>query len=548
MDEMDDRMDAPPRASDFIATEVAGFARRAIATDGTEGVLEAVLPDPRARLVELIDGVSSSTGERWLGEALLDRHLASLSEDFEPLMRGEKIEAPYDRVEGLVALFYGTLTDSYIGIDSHKPSTFSEVHPFLLDHLDSSLEHFPTTEACHGRRVVRVIRRTMKELREDHQRHKAAFRKYMHWHKDRAKLLRAEPGVVAAIQRKYRPTVWTTDIGLWPRTCALLFKPQISSAESIELQLYMRFAKETFDEVIAYVKDVFDVSNEIFLDSGGRLRERALTEADKEDINWSLEALFQPHLAARWADFVDSDVRLERKERIVVQGLLEQECARLECAKGDLKVFDSAMGVGTESVSLLDGGYTVESNEIDWTLISHARRYAKEKNVQLDLERHDWRPFKEKRPQSAYDVVLCLGNSLTCLRDKDEMVRAVRGLRSLLRPGGLLMIDERNYRDMWRRSDEMLGSDFLYEGTVMYCGAIKAKPLEILGPGETASLGYYDGDQLIGEFTVYCYDEGEFEEILVAAGFAVEATLWDLEGRESERAEFITYIARRVEL
>jgi hypothetical protein len=63
-------------------------------------------------------------------------------------------------------------------------------------------------------------------------------------HKGRAKLLRADPKAVKEIQESYRPTVWSTDIGLWPRTCALLFQPQISASAPMKLQLYRRYDKD----------------------------------------------------------------------------------------------------------------------------------------------------------------------------------------------------------------------------------------------------------------------------------------------------------------
>jgi len=48
-----------------------------------------------------------------------------------------------------------------------------------------------------------------------------------------------------------------------------------------------------------------------------------------------------------------------------------------------------------------------------------------------------------------FDAVLCLGNSLSALPDFDgglsKQRRAVRNLWSLVRPGGLLVIDHRNY-------------------------------------------------------------------------------------------------------
>jgi glycine/sarcosine N-methyltransferase len=530
---------------EFMATEGARFAQLHASPTGTKETIEAAIPRPRNRLKELITSVAASPSERALAEALLDRHLASLKEDFEPLLQGREIEAPYDRVEGIVALFYGTLTDSYIGIDSHKPSKFWSVHPFLLDHLQHSLDQAPVTNECHGRMVVRVISSTSAQLKAEQNRRRGALRRYILWHKGRAKLLRADPKAVEEIQESYRPTVWSTDIGLWPRTCALLFQPQISASAPMKLQLYRRYDKEHFEEVTNYVQDVLNISKEIFLDGRGKIAERALSDSDQEDLRWSLEAIFEPRLADVWDRFVNSDVRLEHKERKLVTEVVERERQGLDIPVERFKIFDAAMGVGTETVMLTSAGYKVKSNEIDWTLISHARAYAEQHEVPLNFERYDWRHLASKVEAGDHHVALCLGNSLTCLLDHEEMVRAVKGIAAMIRPGGLLVIDERNYRNILERESEMLGADFLFAGSVMYCGEIKAKPVEIFGPRNTAILGYYLDGEEVGRFTVYCFDDGEFEEILSEAGLEVEAVYWDLEAEKKQDSEFVTYIARQ---
>jgi glycine N-methyltransferase len=59
------------------------------------------------------------------------------------------------------------------------------------------------------------------------------------------------------------------------------------------------------------------------------------------------------------------------------------------------------------------------------------------------------------RPQSfdgRFDAVICLGNSFPHLADSDgrhtDQRRALSNMYSLVRPGGLFIIDHRNYDEM----------------------------------------------------------------------------------------------------
>lgn len=66
----------------------------------------------------------------------------------------------------------------------------------------------------------------------------------------------------------------------------------------------------------------------------------------------------------------------------------------------------------------------------------------------LTLE-DDVRRMEDVQAGALFDAVLCLGNSLSALPDFEgglsKQRRAVRNLWSLVRPGGLLVIDHRNY-------------------------------------------------------------------------------------------------------
>ena len=54
-------------------------------------------------------------------------------------------------------------------------------------------------------------------------------------------------------------------------------------------------------------------------------------------------------------------------------------------------------------------------------------------------------------PTLPFDAVLCLGNSLPHLLTQADLVAALRGMASVLRPGGLLILQNLNYDLRWQK-------------------------------------------------------------------------------------------------
>ena len=66
-------------------------------------------------------------------------------------------------------------------------------------------------------------------------------------------------------------------------------------------------------------------------------------------------------------------------------------------------------------------------------------------------------------PATAYDAVLCLGNSLPHLLTQDDLVAALRGMAGVLRPGGALVLQNLNYDLRWQKQPRW----FMAQGGVL---------------------------------------------------------------------------------
>jgi glycine N-methyltransferase len=131
---------------------------------------------------------------------------------------------------------------------------------------------------------------------------------------------------------------------------------------------------------------------------------------------------------------------------------------RLREAKCE-KVLDAACGTGVDSVMLLEAGFDVDSVDASDKMLKFAlkTRWNRRKEAAFDkweIDEANWLTLaddlKEVKPAAGYDAIVCLGNSFAHLPDSDEgdqstHLKAIQGFYDCLKPGGLLLIDHRNY-------------------------------------------------------------------------------------------------------
>jgi len=121
-------------------------------------------------------------------------------------------------------------------------------------------------------------------------------------------------------------------------------------------------------------------------------------------------------------------------------------------------VFDVACGTGVDSVMLLEEGFEVQSADISDKMLKQAyeTRWKRRKEDIFDrwvIEEANWLTLEDDMddsvPEEGYDAIICMGNSFAHLPDyhgdNRDHVTAIKQFYNLLKPGGVLVIDHRNY-------------------------------------------------------------------------------------------------------
>ena len=110
----------------------------------------------------------------------------------------------------------------------------------------------------------------------------------------------------------------------------------------------------------------------------------------------------------------------------------------------DAKILDCACGTGITILALARHGFHAAGTDASEGMILRARQNMDEGEVDVPLEVCSW----ENLPSlfaPEYDMVLCGGNSIGHCRDEHEMLRSLGGIHHVLKPGGLLVLDTRNW-------------------------------------------------------------------------------------------------------
>lgn len=150
-----------------------------------------------------------------------------------------------------------------------------------------------------------------------------------------------------------------------------------------------------------------------------------------------------------WEVFIGDKKQRTQNYRDFLVGLLRE--------KGCRKILDVACGTGVDSVMLLEEGFEVVSVDASDKMLKYAlkSRWERRKEPAFDnwvIEEANWLTLPKDISHltgNGFDAVICLGNSFAHMPDnfgdQREQRQALLNFERCVKPGGLLLIDHRNY-------------------------------------------------------------------------------------------------------
>jgi SAM-dependent methyltransferase len=136
---------------------------------------------------------------------------------------------------------------------------------------------------------------------------------------------------------------------------------------------------------------------------------------------------------------------------------------RLFRESGVHRVLDAACGTGQHALALGRDGYEVAGADLSLPMIERARANAAAAGVKATFVVAGLGELAKALP-GPFDAVICLGNSLPHLLTAQAVQAALADLAALLRSGGRLVIQNRNYDRVWRERERFMPLEVHREG------------------------------------------------------------------------------------
>ncbi len=112
-------------------------------------------------------------------------------------------------------------------------------------------------------------------------------------------------------------------------------------------------------------------------------------------------------------------------------------------------IFDCAAGTGKMLLPMARLGYTCTGSDINQNMIRKAKANFAKENLIAQFVITDYKELSRNIKRD-FDCVMCTGNSLAHSKN-EELANVVKQMDSLLRPGGTLYLDSRNWDNILRR-------------------------------------------------------------------------------------------------
>lgn len=229
---------------------------------------------------------------------------------------------------------------------------------------------------------------------------------------------------------------------------------------------------------------------------------------------------YGPAFVARYDLLVDWELRMSRELPFLLEVLHAHKCR---------SILDVAAGTGHHAVALAERGFRVRATDGSSSMVRAAEQTIRAAGVDVQVAVADWRSLSG-RLEGGFDALLCLGNSFPHLLTKRHRREAMNVFFTLLRRGGVLFLDHRNYHSLLVRA----GPDEITLRNNYYCASDVSVSFRRVGR-ELIELAYRFGDGSTERLRTFPLTTEETISLMESAGFMQVASYPDYGEAEDGR-------------
>jgi glycine/sarcosine N-methyltransferase len=143
----------------------------------------------------------------------------------------------------------------------------------------------------------------------------------------------------------------------------------------------------------------------------------------------------------------DYDRFVNRKARLALEiPFLASELSTTTCETGGkVSILDAACGTGHHVIALAEQGFVCAGADLSAKMIEFARKNAQAANQAVHFKEAGFGQLQDAFGSQSFDGLLCLGNSLPHVLGEKMMAETLADFKAVLRPGGKLILQNRNF-------------------------------------------------------------------------------------------------------
>jgi len=212
------------------------------------------------------------------------------------------------------------------------------------------------------------------------------------------------------------------------------------------------------------------------------------------------------------------------------------------------RVVDAACGTGRHAIALAQRGYQVVGADLSAAMVARARENAAAAGVDVPFFQAGLGELAAAVAGPA-DAVLCLGHSLPHLLSAEEVAAALDDFAHVLRPAGLLLVQNRNDERLLAQGQRFLPISVHSEGEEewLFLRFLDLDPQRISFHMVTLHRDAQGWHQRVSTTTHRPIPRAELDAGLQAAGFGKIAFYgsWNLDAFDATRSGDLVIVAER---